>query len=93
LVIQTSRNFADCLGVSVSTISRWENGIQVQQSFYDDILRAFFACVEFRHFMAIRHGLQPNGPVPAVGAGTSMVQPVTPVGFASIPTECGISTQ
>ena len=58
----SQQEFAACLGISVSTVSRWENGIQIQQSFYDDCLRAFFECAEFRRYMAIRHGLALKAP-------------------------------
>ena len=56
----SQQEFAACLGISVSTVSRWENGGQIQQSFYNDCLQAFFECPEFRRFMAIRHGLTPK---------------------------------
>ena len=54
------QEFADCLGIAVSTISRWENGAQVQKKFNDNILRAFFECPEFRRFIAYLNGKQPK---------------------------------
>jgi len=54
------QEFAACLGVSVSTVSRWENGSQIQQTFYDDMMRAFFQVPQFRQFLAERHGLTPK---------------------------------
>jgi DNA-binding transcriptional regulator YiaG len=33
------QDFATCLGIGVSTLSRWETGAQVQQRILDDLLR------------------------------------------------------
>ncbi len=56
------QEFADCLNVAVATVSRWENGVQVQQRFHDGVLRAFFSVPDFRHFMEELHGVKrPNG--------------------------------
>jgi len=49
--------FAQCLGVAVSTLSRWETGAQVQQHFHDGILRAFFRVPDLRRFLAELHGV------------------------------------
>ena len=51
------QEFAACFGVSPSTVSRWENGSQVQQHFHDGMLRAFFKLPEFRRFLAELHGV------------------------------------
>jgi putative zinc finger/helix-turn-helix YgiT family protein len=49
------QEFAKCFGVSPGTVSRWENGSQVQQSFHDGMLRAFFELEELRVFLAKLH--------------------------------------
>lgn len=36
------QEFADVLGIAASTLSRWENGVQVQQRSLDRFVRAFF---------------------------------------------------
>ena len=51
------QEFAACFGVSPSTVSRWENGSQVQQHFHDGMLRAFFQLPAFRQFLAELHGM------------------------------------
>jgi putative zinc finger/helix-turn-helix YgiT family protein len=57
------QEFADCLGLSSATISRWENGFQIQQSAWDGILRAFFKSPEMRRTLAEQHGLTPKSPI------------------------------
>src|SRR5262249_7659679 len=52
------QEFAQCLGIGVSTLSRWETRAQVQQHFHDGILRAFFAVPQLRAFLASLHGVQ-----------------------------------
>jgi putative zinc finger/helix-turn-helix YgiT family protein len=52
------QEFAKCLGVAVSTLSRWETGAQIQQHFHDGVLRAFFAVPELRIFLASLHGVE-----------------------------------
>ena len=42
---------ADLLGISVSTLSRWETGAQVQQRCMDKLLRAFFEVPEVRQWL------------------------------------------
>ena len=49
--------FAQCFGIAVSTLSRWETGSQIQQRFHDGILRAFFAMPDLRTFLAKLHGV------------------------------------
>ena len=51
------QEFAKCIGVSAGTVSRWENGSQVQQRFHDGVLRGFFQLEEFRAFLAELHGV------------------------------------
>jgi DNA-binding transcriptional regulator YiaG len=53
-------DFARVFGVGVSTLSRWENGSQVQQRFHDTMLRAFFALPDLRQFL-VAH--RENGPL------------------------------
>ena len=38
----TQQTLADLLGIGVHTLSRWENGGQIQQRAFDRLLRAFF---------------------------------------------------
>ena len=45
------QEFAQCLGIGVSTLSRWETGSQVQQRFHDRMLRAFLAIPAFREYL------------------------------------------
>jgi DNA-binding transcriptional regulator YiaG len=75
--------FAQCFGISVSTLSRWENGAQVQQHFHDGVLRAFFSSSDLRTFLAQLHGVAnvaPNGGTPILmsphhgSAGARVVQ-------------------
>lgn len=54
------QEFAECLGLSSATISRWENGFQIQQSAWDGILRAFFKSPEMRRTLAEQHGMVPK---------------------------------
>jgi DNA-binding transcriptional regulator YiaG len=53
------QEFAQCLGIAVSTLSRWETGAQIQQHFHDGILRAFFAVPQLRAFLAALRGVKP----------------------------------
>jgi DNA-binding transcriptional regulator YiaG len=52
------QEFANCLNVAVATVSRWENGVQVQQRFHDGVLRAFFSVPDFRQFMEELNGVK-----------------------------------
>lgn len=54
------QEFAACFGVSASTISRWENGSQIQQHAHDGWLRVFFKSAEVRRLLADLHGLPSN---------------------------------
>ena len=66
LGLPTQQAFAEEFGVSVSTISRWESGAQIQQRVMDDFLRAFFAIPELRAFLKKRHGVLPDaGSIPS----------------------------
>jgi DNA-binding transcriptional regulator YiaG len=58
LGFQQQQEFARCLGIAVSTLSRWETGAQVQQHFHDGILRAFFAIPQLRTYLAALHGVK-----------------------------------
>jgi putative zinc finger/helix-turn-helix YgiT family protein len=51
------QQFADWVGINVSTLSRWENGAQIQQRIMDDVLRAFFEVPQFKEFLRVRHGI------------------------------------
>jgi DNA-binding transcriptional regulator YiaG len=77
--------FADCLGVAVSTVSRWENGVQIQQRFHDGVIRAFFALPELQRFLANLHGVATSPAFSMVqGAGTNThIQPAI-----QLPTIC-----
>ncbi len=48
-----SKDFADLLGVSPSTLSRWENGYQIQQRQTDRAMRQFFAVPAARDYAAM----------------------------------------
>jgi len=47
----SQQTFADLLGVAVSTLSRWENGAQVQPRVLNDYMRAFFDVPELRSYL------------------------------------------
>jgi putative zinc finger/helix-turn-helix YgiT family protein len=57
----TQKQFADRLGVSDATVSRWETGGQIQQRGYDRMMRGFFEVPEFRRFLE-RQSADGNGP-------------------------------
>jgi len=44
--------FAELLGISVSTLSRWETGGQIQQRAFDRFLRAVFGLPELRNLLS-----------------------------------------
>lgn len=46
-----AKDMAAALDVSPSTMSRWENGVQMQQRVMDRFLRAFFALPALRQFL------------------------------------------
>jgi putative zinc finger/helix-turn-helix YgiT family protein len=48
----TQAALADALGVSVSTLSRWETGAQIQQRSLDKFLRLYFRVPEVRGILA-----------------------------------------
>jgi putative zinc finger/helix-turn-helix YgiT family protein len=52
---EQQQDFAQCFGIGVSTLSRWETGAQVQQRFHDGMLRTFFAIPEVRPFLEKLH--------------------------------------
>lgn len=47
----TQEELAERLGVAEATLSRWENGWQIQQRSLDKLLRLFFALPEARQFL------------------------------------------
>ena len=57
LLALRQQEFADILGIGVSTLSRWESGAQIQQHFHDGILRAFFTLPDMRAYLANLHGV------------------------------------
>jgi DNA-binding transcriptional regulator YiaG len=75
------QDFARVLGVSPSTLNRWENGAQVQQRFHDRMLRAFFDVPEFRAYLASHQ-------VTATMSTTTMPR-VREVGNEAIPEHAG----
>jgi putative zinc finger/helix-turn-helix YgiT family protein len=46
------QTFADLLGISVSTLSRWETGGQIQQRSLNRLMEAYFASAEVRRVYA-----------------------------------------
>jgi putative zinc finger/helix-turn-helix YgiT family protein len=46
------QTFADLLGISVSTLSRWETGAQIQQRSLNRLMEAYFASAEVRRVYA-----------------------------------------
>jgi len=48
---------ADHLGIAASTLSRWENGSQIQQRGYDKQLRLYFKMPAVRRELAIQMGI------------------------------------
>jgi len=44
-------DFAEQLGLAEATVSRWENGAQVQERSLDKFMRAFFTLPELRCFL------------------------------------------
>lgn len=47
----TQKQLADRLGFAEATLSRWESGGQIQQRFYDQMLRAYFDLPELREYL------------------------------------------
>ena len=45
------QQLADCLRISMYTLSRWETGTQIQQRAMDALLRTFFEVPEARRFL------------------------------------------
>jgi putative zinc finger/helix-turn-helix YgiT family protein len=66
---------ADALGVSVSTLSRWETGAQVQQRSLDKFLRLYFRVPEVRRILANRDLLQPEAMESREMSNTSLPPP------------------
>jgi putative zinc finger/helix-turn-helix YgiT family protein len=68
--------FADRLGISVSTLSRWETGAQIQQRSLNRLMKAFFRSALVRkHFSRIQaeEGADaPPAPAQNQGADTSI---------------------
>jgi len=60
------------LDVSVSTLSRWETGGQIQQRAMDKLLRGFFTVREFRHWLGYREPTEATEDIRAVGASASL---------------------
>jgi putative zinc finger/helix-turn-helix YgiT family protein len=47
----TQRELAARLGVAEATVSRWENGVQIQQRSLDNLLRLFFGLPQVREIL------------------------------------------
>lgn len=54
-----AKEFADLLGVSPSTLSRWENGVQIQQRQTDRAMRQLFAVPAARNYAALLRDGEP----------------------------------
>src|SRR5947209_7860415 len=57
----TQKQLADRLGIADATLSRWENGIQIQQRSLDRLMRLFFGLTEVRNRLADEAGLSALG--------------------------------
>jgi DNA-binding transcriptional regulator YiaG len=85
----SQKRMAKLLGISNATLCRWESGNQVQQRAFDNYLRAFFASIWLRWYLAaIRTG--------EVSEAPEIVQPImssarntTAVNVASDPDAIG----
>lgn len=53
---RTRQDFARALGVPEATVSRWEDGMQFQPRFHNDVMRAFFHVPELRQYLEELHG-------------------------------------
>jgi putative zinc finger/helix-turn-helix YgiT family protein len=64
----TQQDFADRLGIAVSTLSRWETGAQIQQRSLNRLMRAYFDLRELRQYLDRVAGgeLLPGAAPPAV---------------------------
>lgn len=47
----TQEQFAAALGIAEATVSRWENGVQIQQRSLDNLLRLFFGVPKARSLL------------------------------------------
>jgi putative zinc finger/helix-turn-helix YgiT family protein len=47
----TQKEFAAAIGVAEATVSRWENGVQIQQRSSDNLLRIFFGVPHVRQML------------------------------------------
>lgn len=66
----TQQQFADMLGVAVSTLSRWENGVQIQQKSLDRFMRVVFSNEDVRAALsddAVLAGLGVNPAIESQG--------------------------
>src|SRR4051794_11442708 len=58
------QEFADKLAISVSTLSRWETGAQIQQRSLNRLMMAFFMCPEMRLCYDLIHSAESGaGPI------------------------------
>jgi putative zinc finger/helix-turn-helix YgiT family protein len=62
----TQKEFASAVGVAEATVSRWENGVQIQQRSSDNLLRIFFGVPQVRQMLMDQQiseiGASPIGP-------------------------------
>jgi transcriptional regulator with XRE-family HTH domain len=47
----TQKEFAAAIGVAEANVSRWENGVQIQQRSSDNLLRIFFGVPQVRNML------------------------------------------
>lgn len=70
----SQKDFAYLLGVAPETVSRWENGGQIQQRVMNDFIKAFFNVPQLREFLRALRGRAE----PAVGTPPSLATNTTP---------------
>jgi putative zinc finger/helix-turn-helix YgiT family protein len=63
------QQFADALGIAVSTLSRWENGAQIQQRSLNRLMQAAFDLPELREYLSRFSGQAAEAGQPVTASG------------------------